>query len=765
MPANRLYYNLKPYLPWRFRMALRRIMAHRKRKAYQDVWPINEAAGRPPADWPGWLEGKNFAFVLTHDVEGPEGLAKCRRLMQLEKDLGFRSSFNFIPEGDYAVSRELREELAQNGFEVGVHDLHHDGKLYRSRQDFSEKAKWINHYLKEWGAAGFRSGFMLRQMDWIHDLNIQYDASTFDTDPFEPQPDGAETIFPFWVPRPQTLAQPMGEGVRRTGEGIAFNSQLSTSNADGADHASCLAPRSSRSGYVELPYTLVQDSTLFLVLRERSPEIWFKKLDWVAERGGMALVNVHPDYLRFPGEPASPRTFPVSLYIELLEYVRNHHAGGYWQPLPKEIARYVSSIKPVSSARKRRRACIVSYSIYETDTRVFRYGKALAERGDEVDAIVLSGSRMSPVEETIDGVRVHRIQTREGKKERSKLSYLLPLLRFLVVAGWRIARRHAHRPYDLIHVHNVPDFLVFAALRPKLGGAKVILDIHDLVPEFFGSKFSAAKASNSLRLLKWMERGSASFADHVIVANDLWLDKYASRAAPPGKCSVLINYVDRQVFFPRPRLRKDNKLIILFPGGLQWHQGLDIAIRAFNQLKDRLPQAEFHIYGEGNAKPDLVQLVHELGLEEKVRFFGLLSTTEIAEVMANADLGVVPKRADSFGDEAYSTKIMEFMSLGVPVVVSSTKIDRFYFNDSVVRFFESGNPAALAEAIVEVLQNNEQRRRMIANALEYAGQNSWNLRKGDYLELVDSLCRGNSASGGPAKTTAEDRSPMDRILH
>jgi glycosyltransferase involved in cell wall biosynthesis len=602
-------------------------------------------------------------------------------------------------------------------------------------------------------------------MDWLHDLNIQYDASTFDTDPFEPQPDGTGTIFPFWVPRPQPLAHPMGEGARRTGEGIALNSQLSTSNADGADHASCLAPRSSRPGYVELPYTLVQDSTLFLVLRERSPEIWFKKLDWVAERGGMALVNVHPDYLRFPGEPASPRTFPVSLYIELLEYARNRHAGVYWQPLPKEIARHVSSIKPVSSARKRRRACIVSYSIYETDTRVFRYGKALAERGDEVDAIVLSGSRMSPVEETIDGVRVHRIQTREGNKERSKLSYLLPLLRFLFVAGWRIARRHAQRPYDLIHVHNVPDFLVFAALRPKLGGAKVILDIHDLVPEFFGSKFGAAKDSNSLRLLKWMERGSASFADHVIVANDLWLDKYVSRAAPPEKCSVLINYVDRQVFFPRPRIRKDNKLIILFPGGLQWHQGLDIAIRAFNQLKDRLPQTEFHIYGEGNAKPDLVQLVHELGLEEKVRFFGLLSTTEIAEVMANADLGVVPKRADSFGDEAYSTKIMEFMSLGVPVVVSSTKIDRFYFNDSVVRFFESGNPAALAEAIVEVLQNNEQRRRMIANALEYAGQNSWNRRKGDYLELVDSLCRGNSASGGPAKTTAEDRSPMDRILY
>jgi glycosyltransferase involved in cell wall biosynthesis len=339
----------------------------------------------------------------------------------------------------------------------------------------------------------------------------------------------------------------------------------------------------------------------------------------------------------------------------------------------------------------------------------------------------------------IDGVRVHRIQTREGNKERSKFSYLLPLLRFLAVAGWRIARMHGRRPYDLIHVHNVPDFLVFAALRPKLGGAKVILDIHDLVPEFFGSKFATAEGSNTLRLLKWMERGSASFANHVIVANDLWLDKYASRAASPTKCSVLINYVDQRIFFPRARLRKDNKLIILFPGGLQWHQGLDIAIHAFNQLKDRLPQAEFHIYGEGNAKSDLVQLVHDLGLDERVRFFGLLSTMEIAGIMAEADLGIVPKRADSFGNEAYSTKIMEFMSLGVPVVVSSTKIDRFYFNDSIVRFFESGNPDTLAEAIVEVLQNDELRHCMIAKALEYADQNSWQRRQGDYLELVDAL--------------------------
>src|ERR1019366_947231 len=120
MPANRLYYSVKPYLPWRVRMALRRIVARRRRKACADVWPINEAAARHPAGWPGWPDGKKFAFVLTHDVEGSDGLAKCRQLMELEMQMGFRSSFNFVPEGEYSVLREFREELQENGFEVGV---------------------------------------------------------------------------------------------------------------------------------------------------------------------------------------------------------------------------------------------------------------------------------------------------------------------------------------------------------------------------------------------------------------------------------------------------------------------------------------------------------------------------------------------------------------------------------------------------------------------------------------------------------------------
>ena len=178
MISNRLYYRFKPYIPWRVRMMARRFLARRQRLANTAIWPINEAAGKIPANWPGWPGGKKFALVLTHDVEGQFGVDKTRELMQLEQALGFRSSFNFIPEGSYRVSRELRAELQQNGFEVGVHDLRHDGKLYWRPEEFAANAGSINGYLREWGARGFRSGFMLHDRDCLHELEIEYDAST-----------------------------------------------------------------------------------------------------------------------------------------------------------------------------------------------------------------------------------------------------------------------------------------------------------------------------------------------------------------------------------------------------------------------------------------------------------------------------------------------------------------------------------------------------------------------------------------------------------
>jgi hypothetical protein len=400
-----LYYHLKPYIPARVRLGLRRLFAQRTRKIHQDIWPISESAARKPDGWTGWPEGKQFAFVIMHDVEGQVGLDKCRALLELEESLGFRSAFNFIPEGEYRVTPEFRKEIVSRGCEVGVHDLRHDGKLYNSRKTFAKNAVRINKYLRDWDAVGFRSGFMLNNLEWLHDLDIAYDASTFDTDPFEPQPEGRDTIFPFWVPRPSSLSAG-GEG---RGE-VVFSSdlrpptsdfgsptsdlgspssvlgpltsdpgrsQLSTLNSQPATDlrpptsdlgphpsslsaggegrgevafSSVLGPRSSvlgpptsdtdRSGYVELPYTLAQDSTLFLVLGQTSPEIWAQKLRWVAKNGGMAMIGIHPDYISFENTASNGSTYPVKRYREFLLWLRQEYNGAYWNATPRELAHH-----------------------------------------------------------------------------------------------------------------------------------------------------------------------------------------------------------------------------------------------------------------------------------------------------------------------------------------------------------------------------------------------------------------------------------------
>jgi glycosyltransferase involved in cell wall biosynthesis len=328
------------------------------------------------------------------------------------------------------------------------------------------------------------------------------------------------------------------------------------------------------------------------------------------------------------------------------------------------------------------------------------------------------------------------------------------VLRFLLASSWWLLREHRRRPYDLVHVHSVPDFMVFAAWYSRLRGAKVILDVHDILPEFFASKFGVANSAWAVRALTGLERVSAALSHHVILANDLWLERYTSRSAVKGKCSVVLNRVDEQIFHPRRRrARATAGPVVMFPGGLQWHQGLDIAIRAFGRLRCQLPSAEFHIYGDGNMKPQLIALARDLRLGDCVRFFAPLPIRDIAGVMAQADLGVVAKRADSFGDEAYSTKIMEFMALGVPMVVSSTTIDRYYFADSVVRFFESGNDRDMARAMLEVLTDADLRRNQIRCAREFVTANSWERHKATYWRLVDALVAGlpiGADSTGPS---------------
>ena len=298
MNPCRAYYSIRPLIPRIVQISIRRLFALYKEKRYRDRWPIDPTAGKNPVGWQGWPKEKKFALVIQHDVDTQKGHDNCYKLMDLERRLNVKSLYSFVPER-YKLSKSLLKEISNQGFGLGVHGLKHDGKLFLSEQIFRERAVRINQYLKGWNSKGFTSPSMHRNLDWMHMLDIEFCTSTFDTDPFEPDPEGVGTIFPFLVQKDQ-----------------------------------------SYKGYVELPYTLPQDHLLFIILKEKDINIWKKKLAWIVDKGGMALLNTHPDYMNFGGTEIKREEYPVEFYIKFLEHVKEEYRDQYWHVSPKELAQF-----------------------------------------------------------------------------------------------------------------------------------------------------------------------------------------------------------------------------------------------------------------------------------------------------------------------------------------------------------------------------------------------------------------------------------------
>jgi glycosyltransferase involved in cell wall biosynthesis len=797
-----IYYIARPHMSVRFRRILQQICLRGQTTKSFPQWPVDRTVDRMfeslmrlaiqsrnnepvPFIW-FWPDGAQAAAILTHDVEAEGGKNFCSTLMDLDDEFGFKSSFQVIPEKRYEVTGAFLDEFRKRGFEINVHDLNHDGNLFCTREEFTRRAERINHFAQEFGSSGFRSGALYRNLRWYDAFKFSYDMSVPNVAHLDPQDGGCCTILPYFVGNlleiPVTVTQDYSLfNILNTYSTDLWKEQLKLI-VDGHGlisiivHPDYIVEEQSRNTYRQLlgMLTELRDHSGIWATVPLEINNWWRKRrelklvrqgeDWAIEgqgkeRARIAYAQIVDGRLAYTFDPVPVRQVtlkPMDSHISLPvtskvapdpnpQGTSVLEAGEQAQvdmSAPRQIALSASSaVSPAvvpSPARRPLRICMIAYSFYETDNRVMRYAETLARRGDHVDVLALRRND-APTVEVLGGVHLYRLQSREID-EKTRFTYLWRIMSFLVRAMVRVSKLHLQQRYDLIHVHSVPDFLVFAAVLPKLMRTPVILDIHDILPEFYTSKFGAGPESLSFRLLQGVEKSSARFSSHVIIANHIWQQRLISRSVQAEKCSVIMNSPDRSIFYTNgnPRPAKD-RFQLLYPGSINRHQGLDLAIRAFARISDRVPQADFCIYGSGPSQKALNTLIQELHLENRVFIRNPMPLREIAKVIESADLGIVPKRKDTFGNEAFSTKILEFMAMGVPVIVSDTQIDRYYFDDSVVKFFRGGDEEDLARCMLELIEHPEKRKQLAVEATQFVEKMDWTAKKHEYLDLVDEL--------------------------
>jgi len=388
------------------------------------------------------------------------------------------------------------------------------------------------------------------------------------------------------------------------------------------------------------------------------------------------------------------------------------------------------------------RIAAIVYSNYPHDNRVRREAETLVEANMSVDVICLRREGELS-EEIMHGVSVHRIAI---KKERGgKLSYIVKYFTFLVLAFAKLSILHFRERYDIVHIHNMPDFLVFAALLPKLGGSMVMLDLHDPVPELYMTKYSIGEDSSIIRLMKLLEKWSIRFADRVITTNIAFRDLFISRGCPADKISIVMNCPVEKIFqqpdcsLPDSGDGHADRFVLMYHGAIFERHGLDTALDALVLLRDRIPRLEFRVFGVGDFTDQFLELVDKHGLRDVVKYGGLVSWETIFREIRTIDIGIIPNKRSPFTEINMPVRIFEYLCLGKPVIVPRTKGILDYFDEDSIFFFEAGNAGSLAERIFEIYKNPTHTQQLIERGRRVYDSYRWELQGRHLVELVNGL--------------------------
>lgn len=387
---------------------------------------------------------------------------------------------------------------------------------------------------------------------------------------------------------------------------------------------------------------------------------------------------------------------------------------------------------------------MLAHTCYLRDPRVRREAEALAETGVEVHVVALSetGSTGAPEprNSVVNGVQVHRLPV--WRKRGNSLRYVYEYLMVGILGGLKLAALHLRRRLNVVHVHNMPDILVCAAIVPRLAGSKVVLDIHDPMPELFLSWHHGPRARIVAGLLRLQEKISCWLADRVVSVNETMRENLRNKGVPADKIVIVHNFPDQR-FFPLSETpvswpRSRDSLVVLYCGTITEHYDLGLAVKAMARLAGEIP-VTLRIVGEGNRLAGVLDLASALGVRGSIDPVGLVSLDRVRDEMRKADLGISCHRAGIFGDLYFSTKIVEYLTQGLPVVSPETYTVAKYLSGDSIFYFEPGNDAALAETLRFMWRNPGEVLRRLTRARQLVPRLSWQAEKEEFQSFYADL--------------------------
>lgn len=390
-----------------------------------------------------------------------------------------------------------------------------------------------------------------------------------------------------------------------------------------------------------------------------------------------------------------------------------------------------------------KRHCMVVHAYYPIgEPRVEREALALVAKGFQVDLICLK-DQGEPETEQIEGINIYRLPVRRHKG-KGVFIQLLEYFSFFFLAFFKLTSLQWKKRYAVVQVHNLPDFLIFCAMIPKIMGARLILDLHDLMPEFYAGRFNSDLNALPIRLLRLQERISCAFADQVITVTSLWRETLIQRGIPAEKIVVVMNVANDRIFQRQVRSNlpsgNGQPFRLIYHGTLAERYGIDLAIRAVDQLRASIPNIHLTIHGKGEYLETLVQLKDQLDLDQYVVFSTqYMPIADLPKLIGKAHVGLVPYRQDIFTDGILPTKMMEYVAVGIPMVAARTAAISAYFDENMVRYFTPGDVNDLANSILSLYLNQDLIKQLPINADQFSQRYNWKQMAGFYVESVERL--------------------------